>query len=154
MDFNAFLGLDIAPLMLEFLLHLAPHLNRLFLQFTYSHLGRFFELIKTIAPLNNSGFLHKELKLSICRRGLKATIVLLNVDRGKYWSLWALVLLARVHDRIPHLLLVYNTRKQVRFIQLFEFLITKVQHSQAVDMSESHIELTDIALQLIDYLLN
>lgn len=154
MDFNTFLGLDLAPLMLEFLLHLAPHLDRLLLQLAYPHFGRFLKLIQTIASLNNGGLLHKKLELCICRGGFEATIVLLDVDCCQHRSLWSLVLLARVHDWVPHLLLVDDARKQVLVTQLFEFLITEVQHSQAIDMSESHIVLTDVALQLVDDLLN
>lgn len=154
MDFNTFLGLNLAPLMLEFLLHLAPHLNRLLLQLTYPHFGRFLELIQTVASLNNGGLLHEELELGICRRGLEASIVLLDINRSKYRSLWSLVLMAWVHDGVPHLLFVDDARKQVLVTKLFELLITEVQHSQAIDVSEGHVVLTDVALKLVDNLLN
>jgi hypothetical protein len=145
-DFNPFLSFDLSPFVLELLLHLSPHLNRLFLQLPHPHFGRFLELIQTVASLNNGSLLHEELELSVGRRGLEAAIIFLNVNCCKHGALWALVLLAGIHNGIPHLLLVDDAREEVLFTELLELLVTEVEHSQTVNVGEGHIELPNIAL--------
>ena len=55
---------------------------------------------------------------------------------------------------VPHLLLVNDAREEIRIGQLIELLIAEVKQTQAVDVGESHIELTYVTLQLVDHLLN
>ena len=68
-------------------------------------------------------------------------------------ALRTLELKLRVHYMVPHLLLVDDAREEIRIRQLIKLLIAEVKQTQAVDVGESHIELTYVTLQLVDHLL-
>ena len=68
-------------------------------------------------------------------------------------ALRTLELKLRVHYMVPHLLLVNDAREEIRIGQLIKLLIAEVKQTQAVDVGESHIELTYVTLQLVDNLL-
>lgn len=57
--------LDVAPLVLELLLHLPPHGHGFLLQLTYSHAGRLLQLVEPVPSLDDGGLLHEVLKLRI-----------------------------------------------------------------------------------------
>ncbi len=84
--------------------------------------------------------------MSIGRGGLESAIVFLNVNCCEHGTLGPFVLLAGVHNGVPHLLLVDDTREQVLLTQLLKLLVAEVEHSQTVDMGEGHIELPDVPL--------
>ena len=60
MDFQSLFLFDLWPASFEFILHITPYLSRLLIQLEYLLLGRFLQLIKSIFPLNDSGFEHEE----------------------------------------------------------------------------------------------
>ena len=69
-------------------------------------------------------------------------------------ALWTLELKLRVHNMVPHLLLIDDAGEEICIGHLIKLLIAEVKQTQAVDVGESHIELTYVTLQLVDHLLN
>lgn len=67
---------------------------------------------------------------------------------------WALELELWVSKVVPNLLLVNDAGKEVGVSKGLKFLVREEEHSQAVDVGEGHVVLADVALELVDDLLN
>jgi len=80
MDFDALVLLDIAPTLLELVLHLSPNTQGLFVEFLDLGLGGLLQLIETEFTLDDGRLLHKEFQLTVGTVGFVTTPVLLNVD--------------------------------------------------------------------------
>jgi hypothetical protein len=153
-DLDALLLLYLAPLLLEFFLHLAPDLQGLLLKLLHSQLCRFLQLVQSVPSLDDSGLFHQEFELGIGRVGFEPAVGFLNVQGCQDRALRSLKFLFRVVDGLPNLLFVDDASEEVLISHNVEFLIRVVQHFQAVDMRESDVELANELLEVVNHLLD
>lgn len=120
MDFDTLSCLDGGPLLPKFLHHFLPYEKRLVRQFVDSFFCLLLELVQSETSLDDCGFLHQELQVSVRYSCLMRSPILLDDCGGQDRSLLALEHHAGDFYPRSYFIFVDNAVIQVFFWRLFQ----------------------------------